>query len=79
MFKVGQKVIGYWGAMHPYSYGKIVEWNADESRKYVAHWNDGSKFHGKIADIQVGEPMSSGVGIYFAGEDDGLDEWFEEA
>ena len=76
MFKLGQKVVGYWGAMWPYSYGKIVEVDA-EAWKFVAEWSDGSKYHGRVGDVYRGQVQSCGIGIYFA-EGDEPDQWFEK-
>ena len=42
MYKIGSKVAGWWGAMMPYSYGKIIEWNPDDSMKFVVEWSDGT-------------------------------------
>ena len=28
--------------MMPYSYGKIIEWNPDDSMKFVVEWSDGT-------------------------------------
>jgi len=66
MYQVGQEVIGYWGAMHPYSYGQISEWNPEQSMKFVVQWDDGSEFHGRCSDIYHGNVGCSGIGVYFA-------------
>lgn len=79
MYQVGQKVIGYWGAGHPYSYGKIAEWNPDESMQFAIQWSDGSKFYGRASDIHYGNVQSCGIGLYFADDaDDWADAWFEQ-
>lgn len=66
MYQIGQEVIGYWGAMHPYSYGKISEWNPEQSMRFVVQWDDGSEFHGKMSDIGCGNVGCTGIGVYFA-------------
>ena len=76
MYKVGSKVAAWWGAMIPYSYGKIIYWNPEEMR-FVVEWSDGSKFHGKLSDIHHGNMESSGIGLYFANDYDWPNEWFE--
>jgi hypothetical protein len=78
MYKIGSKVAAWWGAMMPYSYGKIIEWNPDDSMKFVVEWSDGSKFHGKMSDIHYGEIQSAGIGLYFADGYDWPNEWFEK-
>ncbi len=77
IYREGEKVLGYWGAMHPLSYGKIER---------VVHggfrieWSDGSSCEGLIGDIYHDFVGSCGVGIYFCSAhslNDYPDAWFE--
>ena len=76
MYQVGQKVVGYWGAMWPYSYGKMIEVDAD-AMKFVVEWSDGSKYHGRVSDVYHDEIQACGVGVYFA-QGDEPEQWFEK-
>jgi hypothetical protein len=67
--EVGQNIIGYWGARHPYTYGvvKAIEGN-HASGKLIVEFDDGDgetfENHSKLIDVHYGEPQSSGIGIY---------------
>jgi hypothetical protein len=75
-YEVGKKVVGYWGAMWPYSYGKMCEVDV-ENMKFSVQWADGSKYHGRISDVFYEEVRACGVGVYFASGDE-PDHWFEK-
>jgi len=65
----GKKVLGFWGAMHPWQEGTItshdtsnheivITWDAEEGYKP-------QRGYFNARDIRTSEPMSEGVGLYF--------------
>lgn len=80
-YQVGEKVVGYWGAMWPYSYGKMIDVDYD-TMKFVVEWSDGSTYQGHIGDVYYENAKARahycGVGVYFAQGYEN-EEWFENA
>jgi hypothetical protein len=77
IYREGEKVLGYWGAMHPLSYGKIER--VIEGWFRVA-WSDGCKSESLVGDIYHDLVGSCGLGIYFCAAhslNDYPDDWFE--
>lgn len=72
---IGQRVIGYWGAMWPYNYGAIISINDGWAR---VQWSDGSFYNGRVADFNYGDIDRGNAGVYFA-QGDEPDSWFEAA
>ena len=73
----GEKVLGFWGAMHPLSYGKIERVMDGWCR--IA-WSDGSKSEAMVGGIYHDFVGSCGLGAYFCAAhslNEYPDEWFE--
>ena len=80
IYQVGEKVLGFWGAMHPLNYGKIEKMDRAMDGWFRIRWNDGHSCEGFIGDIFHDAVGSCGVGIYFCAAHElnqYPDEWFE--
>ena len=66
---IGQKIIGNWGAMFPYSYGTVVSYD-EKTLEFVVAWDETDqdcapvKGFYKVGDLMFGKPGK--IGIYFA-------------
>jgi hypothetical protein len=77
IYREGEKVLGYWGAMHPLSFGKIEK--IEDGWCQIA-WSDGSKSLDKIGSIYHDFAGACGCGAYFCSAhslNDYPDDWFE--
>jgi len=61
----GRKVLGFWGAIHPWQEGVITAYDESTHEVLIA-WDDGlAKYAANARDIKTSSPMSEGVGLYF--------------
>ena len=77
VYRVGEKVLGFWGAIHPLSYGKI-EKIAEGWCDVV--WSDGTKSIERVGKIYHDMYGACGCGVYFCAAHElnqYPDEWFE--
>ena len=78
IYREGEKVLGFWGALHPLSFGKI-EKIADGW--CTIGWNDNTKSIERVGEIFHDLAGACGIGVYFcdtcAPGFDIPDEWFE--
>ena len=63
---IGQNVIGNWGAMIPWSYGKVFSLDDSSGKtQVIVRWeDDGWLAYYDVTDLKVGIPGSEGIGIY---------------
>ena len=62
IYQAGEKVLGYWGAMHPYGFGKID--SIKDGWCNIA-WNDGTMSIERVGEIFHDAIESCGLGVYF--------------
>lgn len=75
MVNVGDKMVGWWGAMFPFGYGRVV---SVAGNSCVIEFDDCGEKEIKIVEIHWDLPQSCGIGVYRA-PDDMPDEWFPVA
>lgn len=75
MVNVGDKMVGYWGALFPYSYGRVA--SVSGGFAWIEFDDVGMK-HQEVVEIFWDAPESCGVGVYRAPADY-PDEWFPVA
>jgi hypothetical protein len=65
VIEVGQKLVGFWGAMYPID-ECVVEWVSETGNKFKMVNEEGDGFIIKTENVRGPYAECNGVGVYFA-------------